>query len=43
MWEKDKMNGKGLFLFNNGDSYDGNFLNNSKNGYGIYTENKKKY
>jgi hypothetical protein len=30
------MNGKGIFYYNNGDRYDGNWKDDKKNGQGIY-------
>ena len=32
----EKMQGKGLFVWNNGSQYDGEWRNNMKHGYGVY-------
>jgi hypothetical protein len=36
MFENNDFNGKGKKIFPNGDYYEGNFINGSFNGYGIY-------
>ena len=32
----EKREGKGIYIFNNGDKYEGQYKNDLKNGYGIY-------
>ena len=34
-FEKGKFNGKGKLNYSNGDTYEGDFLNNKKHGFGI--------
>ena len=36
-WKNDKANGQGVFIYENGDRYEGNFLNSDKSGHGRYT------
>lgn len=44
MCENNKANGKGKFIFANGDVIEGNWINDKLNGYGIYIYiNGKKY
>ena len=38
-WEKGKQNGKGKFIFPNGDCYDGTWENGKMHGLGIYENN----
>lgn len=44
-FERGKFNGHGKLYYSNGDSYDGEFLNNMKHGYGILKldSNKERY
>ena len=37
MWEKNKLFGRAKMIYPNGDVYDGNWINNQKDGEGIYT------
>ena len=32
-----KREGKGIYIYNNGDKYEGEYKNDLKNGYGVYT------
>lgn len=36
-WANNKMNGKGLYQWEDGRSYKGEYLNDKKHGYGEYT------
>lgn len=36
-WKNNYQNGKGIHKYENGDVYDGNFLEGQKSGYGEYT------
>lgn len=40
-WQNDKQHGKGKLLYNNGDSYKGNFRFGVRSGYGIYQQGSK--
>ena len=43
-WINNKLNGKGVFYYVNGDKYDGDFKDNKLNGYGtLYYKNGNKY
>ena len=43
-WKDDKINGKGVKHFPNGDKYDGQLKNNKMNGKGVkYFANGDKY
>ena len=40
-WKKNKKEGKGIIHYSNGDCYDGDFLNNLRDGRGIYCYKEK--
>ena len=41
-WKEDKKHGKGIIHYYNGDCYEGYFLNNMRDGSGIYCYNSNK-
>ena len=40
MWKEDKISGLGKMILNNGEYYEGDFVDDKAEGYGIYVNNK---
>ena len=43
MWKNGKMEGEGIFTWSNGKRYEGNYVNNQKNGFGKFINPPKIY
>ena len=40
-WRSGKKNGRGKFVWSDGDVYDGDWVDNQKHGCGVYTYHKR--